>query len=302
MAFLAPLAAMAIPAIISAISGGVSIASAVKQMRGNGLRRHKRKHPGKGLSPMSIHRGYGLLHPAGMGLSPMKIYRGWGIGRKKRYVKKKGHKKHGGMLTPPGGHLMALLKTMKPALSQLGQVAKISRPYFDASDPPSPPPHSGSQLIRYTGTGRRRGHRRGKGAIADFLGNIPLLGAIAGPIARAFGGRLKHRRRKPVKGGALKRRVRRIGGSHGNTHRMSKTVAAILRGGAVAHHRRGHYKRIGVRRVHVPATVVRRGGALVHRKGHYRHTAGRRVHVSATVVRHGGYLPYTFKPRQYLLR
>lgn len=313
MAFL-PLAAMAIPAIMSAISGGVSIASAVKQMQGHGLRRHHRnhykKHPGKGLSPMKIYRGYGLLrpaggllHPAGMGLSPMKIYRGYGIGRKKHHAKKR-VKKHGGMLTPPGGHMMALLKSLRPALP-FPVVLKPATTGF--------PRPTGTQLVKYTGGRtspppypggrlRRHGHRRGKGAVADFLGNIPLLGMIAGPIARALGGKLKHHRRRPAKGGRITRRVRRVGGSHGNTHRMSKTIQAILRGGAVVHHRRGHYKRVGVRRVHVPATIVRKGGALVHRRGHYRHTAGRRVHVPATIVRKGGYLPYTFKSRQYLLR
>lgn len=48
----------------------------------------------------------------------------------------------------------------------------------------------------------RRAHKkvtRGRGPVADALGSIPLLGMIAGPLARAFGGRLKkmkpHKRR-----------------------------------------------------------------------------------------------------------
>ena len=41
-------------------------------------------------------------------------------------------------------------------------------------------------------------HRRkvmGKGAVGDALGNIPLLGALLGPLARMFGGKVRRVRK-----------------------------------------------------------------------------------------------------------
>ncbi len=56
----------------------------------------------------------------------------------------------------------------------------------------------------------RRKRARGRGVIADTLGSVPLLGALLGPLAKAFGGKLK---RMPTKNRralmfALARRLR----------------------------------------------------------------------------------------------
>lgn len=65
---------------------------------------------------------------------------------------------------------------------------------------------------------RRKMHKRrkGRGVVADVAGSIPLLGSILGPIIRAFGGKIRHRRRghglapmyyaRPYAGMGLRRR------------------------------------------------------------------------------------------------
>jgi hypothetical protein len=55
---------------------------------------------------------------------------------------------------------------------------------------------------------------KGSGVVADTLGSIPLLGMLLGPMAKAFGGRLKHKRKRVhkkrggrVRGGLNRRKV-----------------------------------------------------------------------------------------------
>lgn len=274
MAALLPIAAMAIPALLGAISGGINIATAVKGLRGGRLRRHLR---GKGLSPMYIARPYagaGLLAPAGRGLSPMYIARPYAGAGAAGFTFSRSHKrgqtgrggamrKGRGMLIAPGQQYGALvlpkargdvykrkpvLMIAPPADRSMSMRPRI--PFADASDPiqikgtgllfpagarggavhvrrghyrtgPSGKrvhvsatvARSGGSLIhrkgyyRHDPSGKRvhvsatKVHRPGAGIVADILGAIPMLGSIAGPLARSLGGRV--RRRGAKRGGYL---------------------------------------------------------------------------------------------------
>jgi hypothetical protein len=157
--------------------------------------------------------------------------------------------------------------------------------------------------------------RRGRGVVSDILGKIPLLGSFLGPIAQAFGGRL------------TKRQIMAACRGRGLAPMRYKRPYVGI-GGSI---RRGHYRIVNGRRVHVRPTKVRgRGlapmrykrpyvgiGGLLNpaggtiRRGHYRYVNGRRVHVRPSVVhgrgmhlyvrkkrpmrrRRGGYMPHTW--------
>ncbi len=156
---------------------------------------------------------------------------------------------------------------------------------------------------------RRRGvragikhKRKGRGVVADTLGNVPLLGALLGPLARALGGRV-NRRGKGLSPMYIRRPY--VG--------MGLSPLGRYRGGAL-HHRKGYYKYAGGKRIHVRPTLVhgsglspmyiRRpyvgmgllapaGGAIHHRKGHYRKVNGHRVHVRPSTVHNGRALMIT---------
>jgi hypothetical protein len=161
---------------------GGRLARRVGRMR---VKHHRRR--GHGLSPMYIHRPYvglGLIrHHRGHGLSPMYIHRPYvGLGLRKHHKGLKGRTplhRRGGMLTPPGGHYMPLLKQMAltlPAISGPHSKSKLKPKSFPGSayapksfptfiNPTKPlnATRAGlGMLVSYRGTGIhvRRGHYR----------------------------------------------------------------------------------------------------------------------------------------------
>lgn len=224
----------------------------------------------------------------------------------------------------------------------------------------------GSHKVGYPkgmGKMKRRYKMKGRGVVADTLGNIPLIGALLGPLAKAFGGKLKRMPKRNRKAAirALIHRLRgkglspmyirrpyvssgcglpsmgmihspHIGGRHGNQHRMSSTIRAILRRGGYGlspmYIRRpytgGRLAPAGINFKSpgsyltpqlATAALIKKypnmtmtggtgllypAGGLVHRKGHLRKIKGRKqkVRVKPTVVGHGllapagGYMPY----------
>lgn len=54
----------------------------------------------------------------------------------------------------------------------------------------------GKGLVNNHKRRQRRHKRKGKGVVADTLGSVPLLGAILGPLAKVFGGKLKRMPKK----------------------------------------------------------------------------------------------------------
>jgi hypothetical protein len=113
---------------------------------------------------------------------------------------------------------------------------------------------------------RVKRHRRGRGIAADIAGAIPLLGAFAGPLVRAMGGKL---RRKRVY-------RRRKGGDGLVPMHMYNPIAY---GSGLLFPGRRHM---------IGGLLSPTGGAVSYRKGYYKHVKGRRIHVKPAIVHHGG--------------
>jgi hypothetical protein len=157
------------------------------------------------------------------------------------------------------------------------------------------------------------GHH-GRGPIADAIGSIPLLGMVAGPLIRAFGGRLRKRRGRGFSPMYMHREFGRGFGygmltpPGGQMLPYAKQLSSALMP-FVAH----APKRLGMGLLAPAGGRVhrkKRGGKLVHRKGYYRYIHGKRVHVAPTTVhiggrvhkkkthakrRVGGYVPYRWR-------
>lgn len=168
----------------------------------------------------------------------------------------------------------------------------------------------GGRVRRHKRYHHRRMRHHGRGAVADTLGSLPLIGALLGPLAKAFGGRLRrhhmmrHRRRRGH--GLSPMYIRRpyvgMGLAPYGAHRR------IGYGGALIH-RKGYYKHVHGHRIHVRPTIVHKarglapmymrrpyvgrgllapaGGMLHHRRGYYKHVHGHRIHVRPTMVHKG---------------
>lgn len=277
-----PLLAMGIPALLGAVSGGINIASAVKQLHGGRLRKgkglspmyiarpyagsgvkriktnyrqqHKKKRggkakKGKGLSPMYISRPYagcGLLAPAGRGLSPMYIarpYAGSGLKKRKRGGRMK--KRGRGMLTPIGGHNLPFLKKLAmPSTSIL-----TTKPYIVSKYEGGPfKAQIGEHMNKIQFGGQR-------GSISDGQ-MVPFIEPIIGTSDHGF--RLPTQVVIPSK----------------TTSRM-EGLGLLAPAGRGLTLRKGHYRKgPHGQRVHVQASMVRSGGKLIKRKGHYRKGKG----------------------------
>ncbi len=165
---------------------------------------------------------------------------------------------------------------------------------------------------------RVKKHRRGRGVVADTLSNIPLLGALLGPLAKAFGGKLRrmpaHKRRliirKLMAGRGLapmymQRPYVGMGLTARPHHKMARKPK--LHGKGLAPY--GSTKRLGgyipytfrsgvgrglapmyMQRPYVGRGLLAPAGGAVYRKGHLRKIPGRaaKVRVAPTMVHHGG--------------
>jgi hypothetical protein len=123
-------------------------------------------------------------------------------------------------------------------------------------------------------------HRRGRGIASDIIGQIPLIGQLLGPIVKAMGGRIIMRR-----GGRahmMRCRGRGLAPMRYKKPYIGQGMLTPPGGTMVLYAKKAAgYGLLG------PA------GGSIHRRGHYRHVNGKRVHVKATRV-HGGYMPYRF--------
>jgi hypothetical protein len=151
------------------------------------------------------------------------------------------------------------------------------------------------------------GHH-GRGPVASVLGAIPLLGSFLGPIASAFGGRVRRRQmHKPLHHLRLLHKL--LTGTKGRGFSpmyMHREFGRGLGYGMLTPpggHMLPYAKQLSNALVPSASKILgmgllapaggrirrrRRGGKLVHRKGYYRHIHGRRVHVAPTTVRIGG--------------
>ena len=145
--------------------------------------------------------------------------------------------------------------------------------------------------MRIGGKLKKNKRKRGRGVAADIIGGIPLLGAIAGPLVRALGGKVRRRRvakgrglvpihiYQPIAYGAgllgpgmagISRAVIKTHPLIGKTSsgRMIPIVGGLLSPTGIGSSvRRGHYRYVGGKRVHVSPTIVRgSGGKLRKRK------------------------------------
>jgi len=277
MAALLPLLAMGIPALLSGVSGIMGIASEAKKLHGGKIRlmRHaarkhrvKRKRGGKLVISRYARSGKGPIADAlsripllGMIAGPLASAFGGRIRRKRRghgfspmYI----HREFGGgMLTPPGGHMMPQQKLMSNAILPL--VKMLGRPAF--TYPP------------------------------DMTAAAPFHIRAPGKASRIM---------------------------YTPSARLRVGVGLLSPAGGRITHRKGYYKYVNGKRVHVAPTIVhtggrvhkKRGGKLVHRKGYYKYMNGKRIHVGPTTVhmggkikrkqhkrKRGGYIPYQWRMR-----
>lgn len=136
--------------------------------------------------------------------------------------------------------------------------------------------------------GKRRVHKKraGRGIAADIVGGIPLLGAIAGPLVRALGGRVRHRR-------MAKHRGRGLVPMH--IYQPIAYGAGLIAPGPIPRYAKPDIrhmmmgitssgKRIPIMGGLLSPTGV--GGSM--RRGHYRYVHGKRIHVSPTIVHGSG--------------
>jgi len=152
----------------------------------------------------------------------------------------------------------------------------------------------GGRLVRLAKRPIRR--RRGRGIAADIAANLPLIGSFAGPLVRAMGGRLYRKKRVVHKrrGKGLAQMHIKVPIYHGRgllgpglMHKASPYSSVLLP-------KMTKSQQI----IHLPYEVKRSyiggllapsghfGGAI--RRGHYRHVNGKRVHVKAAIVHKGG--------------
>jgi len=154
---------------------------------------------------------------------------------------------------------------------------------------------------------RRRGGRvhkkrlvkSGRGVVADTLSNIPLLGAMLGPLARAFGGKLKKMplRQRRLYAMKLLRQLRGKGLAPMYMQRPYVGMGLAPYGSKRSHGGYIPYTfKSGIRRSLAPMYMQRpyvgmgllapAGGAVVVRKGHLRKIPGRaaRVRVAPTLA------------------
>lgn len=175
---------------------------------------------------------------------------------------------------------------------------------------------------------RVRRIRKGRGPVAQALGSIPLLGTLLGPLASAFGGKLRRKR-------LAYRKIRKAKGleiDYYHPHFTSRSGQGMIKYGMIKYkkkkrvHRR---KRTGgmlgppgyqhglLTKHFLGGLLAPAGGRSFRVKGHYRYTpSGKRVHVKAHVsgkgpkilsyprvpprlpprplMITGGYMPYRF--------
>jgi len=129
--------------------------------------------------------------------------------------------------------------------------------------------------------------RRGRGAAADIIGNIPILGSLIGPIVRALGGRVH-------KGNAVRRVYFRPLGQGKAHHRKGFQKVVHTIGGPkikYIHPTTVHKAGKGLASMYMKRPYTT-GGQLVHRKGYNKvvHTKkGRKiVHIKPTTVHKAG--------------
>lgn len=159
---------------------------------------------------------------------------------------------------------------------------------------------------RRGGRVRRLPHRRrGRGIASDIVGAIPVVGSILGPLIRAFGGKLRHRKIRHVRGRGLVpmhvyQPIACGGGLLGPGMYRPPTFGNIM---SVIPYGHSITQPFGKGFTYGPRggllSPTGMGGAVSYRKGHYKHVNGRRVHVAATMVHHGGRVRRVYRRRKY---
>lgn len=165
----------------------------------------------------------------------------------------------------------------------------------------------------------RKSYKKGKGVAADIAGSIPILGSLLSPLIKAFGGQMKRKRTIKKRTRYIKGRgLAPLAISHPYSSNVGKGMLYPPGGQMSIYHKRGGSLVSGLLKSAIlgngllsPAGgLLRPAGGLIHRRGHYRYVNGKRIHVKPAVVGKGiinrkpkayhrkypfgGYIPYRF--------